>query len=53
MATIKPKDRARDTPKLQRMMEDEDVDSLLTTFERVMQAHEVPEDQWSISWHPN
>ena len=36
MATIRPRDRARDTPRLQRMMEGEGVESFLTTFERVM-----------------
>ena len=36
MATIRLRDRARDTPRLQRMMEGEDVESFLTTFERVM-----------------
>ena len=36
MATLRPRDRARDTPRLQRIMESEDVKSFLTTFERVM-----------------
>ena len=36
MATLRPMDRARDTPRLQRMMEGEDVESFLATFERVM-----------------
>ena len=45
MATIRPRNRARDTPRLQRMMEGEDVESFLTTFERMMRAHGVLEDQ--------
>ena len=44
MATLRLRDRARDSPKLQRMMEDKNVESFLNTFEWVMQAHEVPED---------
>ena len=52
MATIRLRNRARDTPRLQRMMEDEDVESFLATFERVMRAHEVPEDQWSLALAP-
>ena len=31
------------------MMEGEDVESFLTIFERVMRAHEVPENQWSLA----
>ena len=49
MTIIRPRDRARDTPRLQRMMEGKDVESFLTTFERVMQAHEVPKDQWNLA----
>ena len=52
MATIRPSNRARDTPRLQKMMEGQDVESFLKTFERVMQAHEVPEDQWNLAMAP-
>ena len=51
MATLRPRDRARDTPRLQRM-EGEDMESFLNTFERVMIAYEVPEDQWSLASAP-
>ena len=52
MATIRPRDRARYTPRLQRMMDGEYVESFLITFERVMQTHDVPEDQWSLALAP-
>ena len=52
MATIRLRDRARNTPRLQRMMEGEDVDTFLTIFERVIRAHEVPENQWSLALAP-
>ena len=44
MATLRPRDRARDTPRLQRMMEGEDMEFFLNTFERMMRAYEGPED---------
>ena len=52
MATLRPRDRARDTPRLRRMMEGEDVESFYNTFERVMRVHKVPEDQWSVVLAP-
>ena len=33
-------------------MKDEEMESFLTTFERVMQAYEVPEDQRSLALAP-
>ena len=41
--------KARETPRLQKIMEGEYVESFLTTFDRVMRAHEVPENQWSLA----
>ena len=52
MAALRPRDRARDTPRLPRMMEGEDVESFHNTFERVMRVHKVPEDQWSVVLAP-
>ena len=36
MAILRPRDKARDTPRLQRMIEGEDVESFLITYERVL-----------------
>ena len=38
--------------KLTRLTEDDDIESYLTTFERVMEAHEVSRERWSFQLAP-
>ena len=51
-ATAKRADRDRDV-KLAKFSEGDDVEAYLTTFERLMQANEIPAERWSYRLAPN
>ena len=43
----------REAAKLTKLTESEDIDAYLTTFERMMAAHEVDKEKWAFKLAPN
>ena len=48
-----PNQHRKDTAKLTKLTESEDIEAYLTTFERMMVAHEVEEEKWAFKLAPN
>ena len=52
-APVKERRSAAESIKVTRLTEEDDIESYLTTFERIMAANEVGRDRWSFHLAPN
>ena len=48
-----PSQQRKETAKLTKLTESEDIEAYLTTFERMMSAHEVDKEKWAFKLAPN
>ena len=49
---LAPRIISESEPKVAKLTEDDDVEAYLTTFERVMTAHGVPKERWTVKLAP-
>ena len=46
-------DKVQDMPKLSKLMEADDIEAYLTTFERTMEAYEIDQGRWAFNLAPH